>query len=389
MATVIIQKRNRKKGIRYLLYYKDPFSGKKRYYRTLNRLRDAQQVGNDLRALLNAGKVSEVMNTRKRLSLLKLEEVSCSLRAFWKGRMDRSEISGTTFRGYCDRLKLIEEEFGEKLLCEISHDAILEYRNRIASETSNLTSNRSLFIFKQIFKHALDLNAVNDDPAKGISNLSEKKHVRNRFLVPHQLELLIHGCQELRFRHCFPAIIYLGAEHGASKQEILDLKWSDIDFDFSGIGLITFFRTKTKRQRTEYLMPRTKLALLKWQTYQDFMRRKKKVEDKGLGFVFCRLDGTRLKGFDKSWRNARRIAGFAGFHFHDLRHTFCSNMVLSGADLKDVKEMIGHKDLRMTDRYTHLTSMRKHAKQVELARFYEEHSSIKESSGEDIGVTKC
>jgi len=31
------------------------------------------------------------------------------------------------------------------------------------------------------------------------------------------------------------------------------------------------------------------------------MRRKKMLKDKGPGFVFCRLDGTRLKGFDNSW----------------------------------------------------------------------------------------
>jgi len=84
-----------------------------------------------------------------------------------------------------------------------------------------------------------------------------------------------------------------GAEHGASKQEILDLKWDDIDFDFEG-GPHPFFRTKTGRERTEYLMPRTKQALLEWRKHQDWIRHRKRKKDKGPGFVFLKVDGRRL-----------------------------------------------------------------------------------------------
>ena len=56
--------------------------------------------------------------------------------------------------------------------------------------------------------------------------------------------------------------------------------------------------------------------------------------------------------------------------YHDLRHTFCSNLLLAGSDLKDVKEMIGHSDLAMTDRYSHLTMDRKRSRQKKLAEHY-------------------
>ncbi|MBP1740431.1 MAG: hypothetical protein H6Q48_2724 [Deltaproteobacteria bacterium] len=39
--------------------------------------------------------------------------------------------------------------------------------------------------------------------------------------------------------------------------------------------------------------------------------------------------------------------------------------------------MIGHKDLRMSDRYTHLTDIRKRKRQADLAQFYEQHGVIK------------
>ena len=50
--------------------------------------------------------------------------------------------------------------------------------------------------------------------------------------------------------------------------------------------------------------------------------------------------------------------------------------------------MIGHKDFKMTDRYSHLTNMRKRSKQIDLARFYANGNGTMESSGEHIGNTE-
>ena len=72
----------------------------------------------------------------------------------------------------------------------------------------------------------------------------------------------------------------------------------------------------------------------------------------------------------KAWRQALEIARIENFHFHDLRHTFCSNLILSGASLKDVKEMIGHSDISMTDRYSHLTLDRRALVQSNLSSHY-------------------
>jgi site-specific recombinase XerD len=59
----------------------------------------------------------------------------------------------------------------------------------------------------------------------------------------------------------------------------------------------------------------------------------------------------------------RELPTLAHFHFHELRHTFASTLVLNGADIKDVQELMGHSDIRITlNTYTHSTSCsRKHA----------------------------
>src|SRR5215510_11805715 len=80
------------------------------------------------------------------------------------------------------------------------------------------------------------------------------------------------------------------------------------------------------------------------------------------GSVFCNRIGTPYKSFRSAFETAVQKAGVADFTFHDLRHTFASRLVMAGVDLPTVKELLGHKDISMTLRYTHLsTDHKQHA----------------------------
>ena len=64
-----------------------------------------------------------------------------------------------------------------------------------------------------------------------------------------------------------------------------------------------------------------------------------------------------------------RKARVADFTFHDLRHTFASRLVMAGVDLPTVKEMLGHRGISMTMRYTHLSSDHKQTAVDKLEHF--------------------
>jgi integrase len=369
MATVTIQKRKNIKGNSYVVTYKDPLTGRKKYYKTFNKHRIAQQEANDLRAMLDSGKSPR--ERIKKITTMTFSEVSALLEKNWANRFLKKDLSQKTLQEYTIWLNVLNRKFAKRMLCSISTQEIEEYRNGIAKEYSNISANKYLSIIKMVFKTGKKLNAVVIDPTKNISMLSEKGYERNRFLLPHEIDRLIESAKKVRAKHYLTAMIYLGAEHGASKQEILSLKWSDIDFNFKGNGLIRFYRTKNKKGRTDRLMPRTKMALLEWKDHLKLMRHRKKISNINTDYVFCHLDGSPIRNFNKAWWRSLEIAGIEDLHFHDLRHTFCSNLILSGSSLKEVKEMIGHNDISMTDRYSHLTDSYREYKQNLLAEHYE------------------
>ena len=72
-------------------------------------------------------------------------------------------------------------------------------------------------------------------------------------------------------------------------------------------------------------------------------------------YVFCASGGGFLHHLNRLWYPALKRAALQDFHFHDLRHTFCSRLAMAGADLLTIKALAGHKTLAMTIRYSHLS----------------------------------
>jgi integrase len=70
--------------------------------------------------------------------------------------------------------------------------------------------------------------------------------------------------------------------------------------------------------------------------------------------VFPCRTGLKPVYIEQAWQAARHASGIHNFHFHDLRHTYASYMAMSGASLRDIAELLGHKDIQQTMVYAHL-----------------------------------
>jgi site-specific recombinase XerD len=72
--------------------------------------------------------------------------------------------------------------------------------------------------------------------------------------------------------------------------------------------------------------------------------------------VFSDDEGKLFTNIRKGFVAACRRARLRDFRFHDLRHTFASHLVMAGVSLRAVQELLGHKAIKMTMRYSHLSS---------------------------------
>ena len=101
-------------------------------------------------------------------------------------------------------------------------------------------------------------------------------------------------------------------------------------------------------------------------------------------YVFWHDNGKPYDDIKHSFNKVLKRAGIKDFCFHDLRHTFASWLVMQGIDLTTVKELLGHKSISMTLRYSHLAPSHKQ-KAIEaldgtLQCNYIRHQSIPPSS---------
>ncbi len=72
-------------------------------------------------------------------------------------------------------------------------------------------------------------------------------------------------------------------------------------------------------------------------------------------YVFCASQGGFLHNFKRDWHPTLLRAGIVDFHWHDTRHTAASWLVMAGVVLYTVKEILGHKTIVMTQRYSHFS----------------------------------
>ena len=140
-------------------------------------------------------------------------------------------------------------------------------------------------------------------------------------------------------------LVLLAMNTGLRRGELLGLRWSAIDFQ-AKILTVVAETAKSGHTRRVPLNAEAFEVLSLWHK-----RRGKPGAD---AFVFSGPRGERMSRVDTAWRSLMKAAGIKNFRLHDCRHHFASRLVQAGVDLYTVKELLGHSDIEMTERYAHL-----------------------------------
>jgi integrase len=148
--------------------------------------------------------------------------------------------------------------------------------------------------------------------------------------------------------HLAPLVL-LALNTGLRRGELFGLTWEAVDV---ARGQLRVAAATAKSRRARHV-PLNSEA-------RDVIQRLMK-HSVAVGLIFRGASGARMTHINRSWAGLVNAAKVANFHFHDCRHHFASQLVMSGADLYVVKELLGHSDFAMTQRYAHLSPEHKAA----------------------------
>jgi integrase len=220
--------------------------------------------------------------------------------------------------------------FHEMYLSDITPQDIERYKAERLKQVLPASVNRDLTCLRHMLNKAVEWGYLSASPMKGVKLLKEPPG-RLRFLSKDEIKRLMEELPDST-----KTVVLFALYTGLRKSEILNLKWNNIDFKNK---MIIVDKTKTNERR---IIPMNN-AICK--ELQDISRNRN-------GDAIFAQEKINLR---KNFEAALKRADIDDFRFHDLRHTFASYLVMSGASLIAVQQLLGHKEIRMTMRYSHLS----------------------------------
>ncbi len=229
----------------------------------------------------------------------------------------------------------LQPVFANKRLSDITPLDLERYRrNRQKIGKSDVTIHRELAMMRNLYSMAMKWGKAEKNPVKEVK-LAKENNQRIRYLTHEEEERLLTACKAP-----LKPVVITAIHTGFRKSELLSLTWDDVDF---ARGAVTVKAGYAKNGESRSI------------PMNDVLKHTLELSKTFEGAVFRNRNGKPYKSVNTAFKNAVRRAEIEDFTFHDLRHTFASRLVMGGVDLPTVKELMGHKDIKMTLRYAHLS----------------------------------
>lgn len=298
-------------------------------------------------------KVAELYLKNTEVKIAKGEELSpkydfVSLSDFIAKYLEysRNNKSLSTYRTDLSRINSFQQflkDKGIERLERITPAVIEEFKSLVLKSSSATTFNHYLTLVKAMLNKAVSWRNLRENPLREVKKLKSLNARQVRFLTDEEISAILDKSGDLMKK-----VIRILLYSGMRRSELVFLAWDDIDFLNKLITVQskpeTGFHPKSHRPRSIPINPDLEQLIL------DLPQKGKYLFDDGKGKPLHCKDY-----YTKQFEKILKKADVKNANLHTLRHTFASNLVMAGVDLRTVQELLGHSTIKITERYAHLS----------------------------------
>jgi integrase len=291
----------------------------------------------------------------------------------WLKDYARVECKTSTADGYEGVIEqYLRPRFGNRALDQIKRDDIKTMLNElIGKELSRNTVRNALCVIRGIFNEAIEMGIVEVNPAARLgrfTRVAKTAEVKGISLTSAEADQFLQAAKEI----CpeYHPLFLMALRAGLRRGELVAVQWGDIQFGKDEEDPNRFIvvqhnyvhrehtTTKSKKSRRVDMsreLRRTLIELRDKRLLDSFLKGKNDISSE---LVFLSPDGMILDPdnlYHRYFQPVLTKAGLRRIRLHDLRHTFGSLLIQSGASIVYVKEQMGHSSIQVTvDIYGHL-----------------------------------
>jgi integrase len=240
--------------------------------------------------------------------------------------------------------------FGDVQINKFTRREVQQWLNELRqSGLAASTCDHHAKLIRQALNLAVQWDLLDSNPVAGIKLFGGDNKIEN-VMTNDQLQQLIATLDKPTDRRKTASqVIKFLLFTGARVNEALNARWTDIDRAHR-TWTVQATNSKSKQRRSIPLNDAAMAVLDKLPT---------KGKSEWL-FTSRQGDGSqRMTTINKVWQEIRKDAGLQWLRLHDLRHNYASMLVNSGRTLYEVQQILGHSDSKVTERYAHLSTVRR------------------------------
>ncbi|HSE22428.1 MAG TPA: tyrosine recombinase XerC [Pyrinomonadaceae bacterium] len=274
-------------------------------------------------------------------------------------------VSTHTLRNYSsdleqflDFLAPAKSDTGQRNLPDIAAIDHLTIRDWIASlhsaQKKKASIARKLATLRTFFQFLVREGLLELNPAKLVSTPKQEKKLPRHLSIEDAIRFIETPDTETDLGQRDRAILELMYATGVRVAELTTLNLADLDFR----NQLMRVTGKRRKQRIVPFGEPAAVALRAYLKVRDNFLLKAPISKRDEGALFLNYQGTRITTRSVGRLVDKYIQICAGIHNispHALRHSFATHLLDSGADLRDIQELLGHARLSTTQVYTHVS----------------------------------